>query len=450
MEDEFMGKSFHNETEKRLCLNGFFVVAALLALYGVSCLVAKSWQIHTDDFGGIIEIAVCSLAVSAIWLSLYWFLDRIKHESLRMTLDTFLLGIASYTAGRGMLFWFVGENIPAMIESVFLPGFSFFIVFMFVVVKFDSFDEFVDAFIYGGFLGTGIAFASCMSRFSHYRSFDGQFVILTLITNISVYAAICSLSGFLLHQSALRKKYFRFVLFVLAMFSLFALNQAVIQILIKDLSYADLKILPVLIAVAFAVVLVSVVVFLIHKVLSAEETGAIKFEAISVSSIPHFVAFCLSAFVLVCAFSARFGSLRTDSFVSPDEKWSFELPYGWRFVSDSSKTSIFEFSSSNEDSYYKNASGTVSMHVVFDSEKSVGADDSSACETEYGWRMAVCTNSFLSEDSLNNPVVVHQKTYRLGRGGCRILVDTYSNSEADREEERAVRIFMKTLLEAKK
>ena len=236
-----------NETEKRLGLNGIFVVVALLVLYGISCTVVKSWQIYTDEFFGVIELGIISLVISAIWLFMYWFLDRIQHESIKMTLLTFLLGAVAYLSSKGVLDWIIGKEISVFMENIGLPVFSFFIIFVFIVVKMQSFDELVDSFIYGGFLGTGIAFASCMTEFIHYGSLDGQFVIIELITRISVHAAICSLIGFLIHQSLLGKKVIRLVLSIVLMTLLFSADYDVEQIFLKNVTFAEIKVLPVLV-----------------------------------------------------------------------------------------------------------------------------------------------------------------------------------------------------------
>ena len=255
-----MDKNLSGKTEKRISLNGLFVIIALLALYGVSCTAIKSWQIYTDEFWGIIELGIFSTIISAIWIFMYWFLDRIKHESLKMTVLTFFLGEAAYLSGKGILNWIVGKESFALMENIGLPVFAFFLIFTFVVVKLSSFDELVDSFIYGGFLGTGIAFSACMTEFVNFKSLDGQFVIIELITRIPVYAAICSFSGFLIHQSLLRKRIVRLILAVLVMIMLFALNYGIEQFFLKDISFAGIKILPVLISIAFATVLVLAVV----------------------------------------------------------------------------------------------------------------------------------------------------------------------------------------------
>ncbi|MBQ8012894.1 MAG: hypothetical protein IJ257_00660 [Treponema sp.] len=434
-----------NETEKRLGLNGIFVVVALLVLYGISCTVVKSWQIYTDEFFGVIELGIISLVISAIWLFMYWFLDRIQHESIKMTLLTFLLGAVAYLSSKGVLDWIIGKEISVFMENIGLPVFSFFIIFVFIVVKMQSFDELVDSFIYGGFLGTGIAFASCMTEFIHYGSLDGQFVIIELITRISVHAAICSLIGFLIHQSLLGKKVIRLVLSIVLMTLLFSADYEVEQIFLKNVTFAEIKVLPVLVSVAFASALVGIVVLLIHKSLKKSEVArdSLRIPQTRVASI---IMLVMTLLFLSYALVIRHDEFRTEKFVSSNGKWTFSLPVGFSCVEETSNDSIFDFDIPTGNVFYKNKNGSINLYLFYDANtEMIKITKPLSLGSENGWDISVAFNSFVAEDSFMNPYMLYQKTYQIKKGDSELLVDVFSDKQQDEEAERAARILIRTL-----
>lgn len=445
MADSVTGKNITNETEKRICLNGFLVIVALLVLYGISCLVVKSWQIYTDEFFGIIELGLCSMLISAVWLFMYWFLDRIQHESLKMTLLTFLLGAVAYLASKGVLDWIIGKEISEFMENIGLPVFSFFIIFAFIVVKLSSFDELVDSFIYGGFLGTGIAFAACMSKFVHYESLDGQFVIIELITRISVHAAVCSLSGFLIHQSLLKKKLWRLIFSIVLMIVLFFADYCVEQIFLKNITFADIEIIPVLVSIVFALVIVAIVVALIHKILQKGEVDAATLK-IPQTRVTSSIMLIMALLFLAYAFVIRHEEFRLEKFVSSNEKWTFSLPKGFSCVDETSDDSIFDFEAPAENVFYKNKTGSINMYLFYESDKDmVKITEPLKLGSENGWDISVSFNSFVAEDYFKNPYMLYQKTYQIKKGENSLLIDIFSDKKNDEEANRAARIMIRTL-----
>ncbi|MBQ9205937.1 MAG: hypothetical protein IJ158_04415 [Treponema sp.] len=440
-----MDKNLNNETEKRLGLNGLFVVLTLLVLYGISCTAIKSWQIYTDEFFGVIELGLCSLVVSALWIFMYWFLDRIKHESLKMTVLTFFLGVVAYLSGKGVLEWIIGTEVSVLMENIWLPVVSFFLVFTFIVVKLRSFDELVDSFIYGGFLGTGIAFASCMTEFVHYTSLDGQFVIIELITRISVHAAVCSLAGFLIHQALLKKKILRLILSVVLMTLLFTIDYCVEQIFLKNIELVGITILPVLVSVVFAALLVAVVVLLIHRILKRGELDAASLTLPSNRATAVIMVTMLVLF-LGYAFSLRYSEFKTEKFVSSNGEWSFSLPKGFSCVEERSNTSSFNFDIPTGNVFYKNKNGSINLYLFYDADTDlVKIIDPLKLGSENGWDISVGFNSFVADDSYGNPFMLYQKTYKIKKGENELLIDVFSDQKEDEEANRAVRVLIRTL-----
>ena len=445
MTETVTNKKSTNETEKRLGLNGIFVVVTLLALYGISCTVVKSWQIYTDEFFGVIELGIFSVVVSAIWLFMYWFLDCVQHESIKMTLLTFLLGAVTYLASKGVLDWIISTEISVFMENIGLPVFSFFIIFVFIIVKMQSFDELVDSFIYGGFLGTGIAFAVCMTEFVHFNSLDGQYVIIELITRISVYAAICSLGGFLIHQALLRKKIIYQILSIILMAILFVFNSICEQICTLNVKVAEFEILPVLASIVFTSVLVAVVVILIHRILKKGEfdTDSLKVPQTRTVSI---IMLVMTVLFLAYALVIRYEEFRTTKFVSSNEKWTFCLPVGFSCIEETSSDSIFDFAEPTGNVFYKSKYGSINIYLFYDAKNEMEKiSDSYSLGAEKGWAISVTENNFVAGYSSRNPYMMYQRTYRIKKGENLLLIDVFSDKKDDSEANRAARILIRTL-----
>lgn len=431
--------------EKKVSVSGIVAIIVLFALYAVSCFVDTSWQIHTDDFWGPAELILVSFAVSVIWLALYWFLDRIKHESVTATFTTFFLGVAAYILGKVISNWLLGDEAPPFIDNMVLPLFSFYFVFVFFVTKSESFDELVDSFIYGGFTGTGIAFSSCIMGFMTWHTFDGQFVIVSLITRISVYAAICSLSGFMVHQALLKKKTLRLVLSLVIAALLFVLNSIAEQVLEGSLRFSSSEFIQVLIAAAFALALVSVVVIRIHLILKKDSEDSDFRIAEPLKSV-----FVIAAVFVVFFFGIelflRHQLFRTEKFVSPDGKWTYSLPSEYYEEYAETEGSVFNLSASESTGpvFYMTQSGPINLYFYFDAE----IDENQLLymqDVEYGWQQSSVVNQFVENDRFGNPYIVYQQTFFLKKGETTVLADTYSDKKFDVEVERALRLFMKTL-----
>ena len=432
------------EVEKKLGLNGLAVVIVLFGLYGISCTAIQSWQIYMNDFAGRIELGLCALVISAIWLALYWFLDRLRHESVKITVFTFCLGVIAYVCCKSVLDWIIGDIISEFMEHIGIPVCSFFFIFVFVVVRLRSFDELVDAFIYGGFVGTGIAFAACMTDFMHYDSFDGQFIIIALITNIAVYAAICSLSGCMMHRALLKQKSLHLVLSLVVMATLFTVHYIFGQLTMTHLAYAKITILPVLIAASFAIVLVIVVVILIHRILKKDaidsESSAVPETTRSPVAI---IAAVLAMFFLGGAWYVRYDVYRTKQFVSVDKKWSFVLPANWSEKEETVDDSIFNFAIPTGNVCYTNESGSIMMYLFFDAQKELAHPLRK--NHIYGWDVTLGYDQCIATDSYDRPFVLYQTSYVLKKDDDTIFVDVFTDKEADTEAMRAARLLIKSL-----
>ena len=435
-----------NGIEKKLGLNGLAVLAALMILYGISCTAVQSWQLYMDDFAGIIELLLLSLVISALWLGMYWYLDRVRRESIKMTLLSFLLGASAYITCRTGVGWIAGKGNFPLLENICIPVFSFFVIFVSIVLLFPSFDELVDSFIYGAFVGTGIAFAACMTAFTRYNSLDGQFVIIELITRISVYAAIGALTGFLLHQSLVKRKWVFVFVSLAVMAALLYLDFIIENHFLGQVATAGFTLIPVLISAAFAVLLLAVVVVFIHHILGRGEVDTDSLNLSRSRAIPLGTA-VLAVLLAVFALGIRSRQCRTGKFVSADGNWTFRLPANFSATEETVQGSIFSFDASESRTFYTNDSASIKLYVFSDTEPEFG--NPSDIRSAYGWQVSSQTVPFVSEDSYAQPCIMYQTSLYMQKEGTEdertLLVDVFSSRKNDAELARTLRIFMKTL-----
>lgn len=435
-----------NGIEKKLGLNGLAVLAALMILYGISCTAVQSWQLYMDDFAGIIELLLLSLAISALWLGMYWYLDRVRRESIKMTLLSFLLGASAYITCRTGIGWIAGKGSFPLMENVCIPVFSFFVIFVSIVLRFPSFDELVDSFIYGAFVGTGIAFAACMTAFTRYASLDGQFVIIELITRISVYAAICALTGFLLHQSLIKRRGPGVAASPALMAVLLYLDFIIENHFLGQVATAGFTLIPVLISAAFAVLLLAVVILLIHRILGKGEADVASMTVPRSRAISLGIA-VLSVLLAISALGIRVRQFQTRKFVSPDGNWTFRLPANFSATEETVQGSIFSFDASESRTFYTNDSASIKLYVFSDTEPEFG--NPSDIRSAYGWQVSSQTVPFVSEDSYAQPCIMYQTSLYMQKEGTEdgrtLLVDVFSSRKNDAELARTLRVFMKTV-----
>lgn|GEM_PF-6630258 len=435
-----------NGIEKKLGLNGLAVLAALMLLYGISCTAVQSWQLYMDDFAGIIELLLLSLIISALWLGMYWYLDRVRRESIKMTLLSFLLGASAYITCRTGIGWIAGKGSFPLMENVCIPVFSFFVIFVSIVLRFPSFDELVDSFIYGAFVGTGIAFAACMTAFTRYASLDGQFVIIELITKLSVYAAICALTGFLLHQSLVKRKG-PFVFVSLAVMAALLYFDFVIENhFLGQVATAGFTLIPVLISAAFAVLLLAVVILLIHRILGKGEADAASMTVPRSRAISLGIA-VVSVLLVLSALGIRTRQFQTKTFVSSDGNWTFRLPVNFSAKEETVQGSIFSFGASEGRTFYTNDSTSIKLYVFSGAEPEFG--NPADIRSVYGWQIRSKTTSFIAEDSYAQPCIMYQTSVYMQKEGTKeekaILLDAFSSRKNDAELARTLRVFMKTV-----
>ncbi|MBQ9538845.1 MAG: hypothetical protein IJU95_06210 [Treponema sp.] len=427
------------DVEKRVGLNGFSAIAILAALYGLSRLFPSAWQIYSSDFSGIIVLLLVALAVSALWLTLYWLLDRLQHEHWTDVVSSFLYSAAAYIALSVAATWVTGSGQPTLLSGVIIPTFTFYMVFSTYIIRKDAFDEIVDSLIYGGFSGTGIAFAICMIDFCGYETTSVRFMLAELITKSSVYAAACSLSGFLLHQLLLRRSRLLESVPVVLLAVLLAIETWAERQLDRNLSWSSLDVMPLAVSFVFVLLVVSLAVFLIHKVLNHEEkkTGGKAMEAVRASKSLMFVC---AAIVMLSAFFVRWQGNKTVSF--EDGGYRFALPDGFERRVETSGNSLFAFAGQKEDVFY--AKSPLKLYLSFGEYELEDISGELSFSPVHGWKIFEQQNQYIDADSRS---VRFQYSYKLEKNGKKITVDIYSPLQDVSAARNTVRSFARSLEE---
>lgn len=434
-------ESFNKSAEIRISVNGLISVAALFALYGISCLVPGSAQIYNSDFFGIVTLLMCALAISAAWVAIYWFLDRLQREPVKAVLLIFFGSVCFYIVCQTLFAWIAGTNSIGPIQNVVIPLVSFYAVFSFYTVRLKSFDELVDSFIYGAFSGVGIGFASCMMEFLTYDSMSFKFVMLELVTRISVYAAIFALAGFLLHQALLRHSGRRRLIAIAAMFVLLVLDVFVERAFSKNLVYANARIIPVLISFCFVCAQALVVGTLIHRMIKKEESG----QAVLVGTpdaAPKKSVAALAVLAVLCAFCVRAALFETTKFSADDDKYNFRLPVDYERRVEATGNSIFDIGGSEGTEYFSN--GTENIYLYFDIDKTKLQSLGNPSYYLYKWGVIEEKHIYTSQDD-GETKVVFQTAFLLKKGKRCFVIDVYSSVQDDSAARNAVRMIAKTL-----
>ena len=438
-----MKEAFSKNVEIKISLNGLITIAVLFAFYFLSYLIPADAQLYKADFSSIIVILIFSLCISAVWLFLYWFLDRLQHEPIKKSLITFCAAAFAQIAFYSLFKCIAWKTDYILLQYILVPLLSFLSVFSLYVIKQDSFDEIVDPFIYGAFEGIGIAFASCLIEFASYEDISIKFIILELITRISVHAAIFSLSCFVLNQALLKKKKLFAVLALILPLVLLLIENLVEIAIGKNIKIANINIIQVVLSFAFILVLVSVTVALIHTILkkteAAEEKG-VKFED---NPFLAKITLVLFAIILISAFCYRKAEAKTVSFVSQDNQWEFKLPVGFTEKEEKTTDSIFNIEVATGNTFYKK--GTTDIYIDFNVELESYSDFEKPSYKMYGWSVRDLKNQYVANSGNSNAYILSQYVYVLNKYGKNIYIDVYTEELEESDVKNAIRLLIKTL-----
>ena len=433
----------NKNAELKISVNCLISVAALFALYGIaSRLIPDGAQIYNSDFWGIVTLLVWALAISAGWIAIYWFLDRLQREPVKAVAITFVGSICFYIVCQTLFAWITGTNSIAPIQNVVIPLVSFYCVFSFYTVRLKSFDELVDSFIYGAFAGVGIGFASCMMEFVAYDSMSLKFVILTLVTRISVYAAIFALAGFLLHQSLLRHSGLRRFVAIAVMFGLLVLDVFVEDVFSKNIHYANVQLIPVFISFCFVCLQALAVGILIYRTIKKEENSTLGVLVGTPYDAPKKSVAALAALAVLCALFVRGALFATTKFSADDDKYNFRLPVDYERRVEASEGSIFDLGEAAGNEYFSN--GTENVYLYFDIDRAKIQSLGDPAYYLYNWGVLEEKHAYASQEN-GETNVVFQTAFLLRKGKRCFIVDVYSSVQDDSAARNAVRMIAKTL-----
>ena len=139
----------------------------------------------------------------------------------------------------------------------------------------------------------------------------------------------------------------------------------------------------------------------------------------------------------------RYNAYKTESYVSADGNWTFELPYYFYAAEETTKDAIFTFEIPTETVFYRNQTGSVKLYLSYDTEKNV--KHMLNVGSEYGWNVFVDYDQFITKDYRSKPMMLYQKIYYLQKGVDSIVIDAFTEEKYDTDALYAIRILMKTL-----
>ena len=330
------------------------------------------------------------------------------------------------------------------ISDSILPSCVFYLIFVFYTVHLKNFDEMVDSFIYGACSGIGIACARCMAEFVQYESVSVLFLIIELITRISVYAAICSLFGWILHRTLLSHKGIFALLGAVGIILLFGIESAIERALTAGINSSSVRIFPVLVSLGFVALIVGIVALLIHKTIAKEEKSS-ENQAITTNfsvTSPLWLTAVIVCALLLPAFVVRYENLKTNSFSY--NGWSFSLPTDFVETKDESFDDIFNEPNQNINTFYESKNGDRQIRIFVSSFSSALSSfkNTSAFSPQNGWTITEEKSQHTSTTGAE-----YQYMYVLEKGEQTVFLDVFADSKADERVSRAVRIFAKTLKE---
>lgn len=442
----------HPNLKSKIFLNGIAAVVALLVLYTVAILLPAGWYVYQSDFAGIIVTGLLALVISTIWLSLYWYMDRLQREPLQAILLAFFCSGAIYAAAIMLYGWVSGSSalspssfLEEAISDSILPSCVFYLIFVFYTVHLKNFDEMVDSFIYGACSGIGIACARCMAEFVQYESVSVLFLIIELITRISVYAAICSLFGWILHRTLLSHKNILALIGAVCIILLFGIESAIERALTAGINSSSVKIFPVLVSLGFVALIVGIVAILIHKTISKEAESIENQTTTTIFSVqsPFWLTAVIVCILILPAFIVRYENLKTNSFSY--NGWSFSLPVDFVETKDESFDDIFNEPNQNINTFYESKNGDRQIRIFVSGFSSALSSfkNTTAFSPQNGWTITEERNQHTSGARAE-----YQYMYVLEKGEQTVFLDVFTDSKADECVSRAVRIFAKTLKEA--
>ena len=450
----------------KVALTGLISILALVVLYCVSLLVPSTLKWYTGEFGGFMSVLLISFVISVVWLAAYWLMDRLKPEPLSMVVYSFVSAVVVYVGfaviiaallGKSSVYGFHGftDRLPEFFQHTVVPSFSLYTVFCLYIVRLDTVDEPVDGLIYGGFVGTGIAFSSGLMDFLGRDSVSLQYLILTVVSKSTIYTAIGALTGFLLNCAVLsgKKKYHAYaVAFSVAFFGVELLMEKMLD---RNLLFATMDILRVAIAVGIAVCIFAATIVLVIRTLRKsqppETVSARSQTNASRVGIKAVVVFFLFAFL--CSAILRWKADETREFTAENGAWSFCLPAGFKAQKQLAASDVLSnITDKEQPAKYIGSPGSIfsGMEIYVDFRADYRGDYPAADFSPQGsWTIGEKKTLNVKKTESGDKYAQYQYMYSLDNDKDKIFIDVFSPDNNANVVHSVIRVITKTIREGK-
>ena len=379
-----------NKVYKKVIKSAVLSLIFAVLFYALSFTRIGSFELETTTFFGLFLIFVIMFFFAAFWIFDYWCMDRIQKEPIKSILYTFCSALFIHffiitIFDKVFLNAGIAEfPIFFLLKYVLIPLLSIYAVFDLFIFRLDSFDEFVDSMIYGGFAGVGIGCAVFLNETFVFESLSIRYLVQILLVRLLICSSACSLSGLLIFMLRNLKKSFYMIASIIILFIIFSLDFFLDTMIDKNIQLAQIESLSFIIPFVLTVLVYLLTVIFILRNISKEflldQKGSVFYR---VYGIVLFLVIIFNCFILQSQLN------KTIRFYSDDKTWSFELPYEFsETTKKKSVNSIFEKSAekTSANKYQEFSDRKLSVYISFPSSSSLLPVNS---KTEFlsGWNI---------------------------------------------------------------
>jgi protease PrsW len=352
--------------EKRNVLNtGIMNIVAMIVLYLFAFFLLQQVTIGSGTILGTVLTLVIGLIPAFLWLSFFYFLDRVNPEPPSMVFAAFLAGIISNAVFNGffgsVLFdissWTLNANalpvVPGLFQNAVFPAVAIYLVIRYLFYVSKEFNEHVDGLMYGAFTGIGYAFLEALQAVFQAGSVSAYYLLFTLIVRLALFSSLGALIGYCFGLARFNedRKELYFLLSLVIAIAVFAMYDLLItQFQLSVTLSRDISAISMAVTVAFTVVLLGLVFFLIQKTIKTDEardmgTGKFFIDMVSVAAIVLFLGGGIFCRILIEG---------DKQYVSSDRKISFQMPAAYSMSSEKTSTLAYADAQNNQTDYYMN------------------------------------------------------------------------------------------------
>ncbi|MBN2440623.1 MAG: hypothetical protein JXJ04_04740 [Spirochaetales bacterium] len=341
------------DVKKNILNTGIMNILAMVVLYFVAHFLFRGIELNSASFLGTVLTLVFGLIPAFLWISFYYFLDRKDPEPVIMVVMAFFAGVLSKVVfssfiGQSLFnigIWNINSNaIPTvylLFTEAIIPAISIYIVLRYFFYPSKHFNEPVDGMMYGAFISIGYALAVALDGVFSGGLVTLYYLVFSLLIRLALYSSLGALIGYYFGKARFDEKRSQIFLLVgivisLGVFCLYAFLSSFFRMNISTSS----DIFSIILVLAFTIVLLGIVFFLIQRSLKqgeAKELEGSKFfiDAVSIITL---------VLVLAAGVTIRLIKEGDKTFISPAKKVSFTIPAEFKYNELDSTNNLLLFS----------------------------------------------------------------------------------------------------------